>query len=361
MNSLPSFPLVTVVTVCFNLVAARRTKHFLKCAQTVHNQDYPLIEHLIIDGASTDGTLEILQKLEQKGRIRFISEPDTGIYDAMNKAIQHAKGKYVVYLNSDDFWHDSHAVTASVEALERTGAVFSYAPRNVIFENGTIKYTESAVAGVFPLLMPFCHQTMFTQKDALLRHKGFDDKHFKSAADYDLVFRMILSGEKGVFVPLNFTSFRLSGYSDGEGRHFGQQEMKRTWQRVLGKDAAADFSRGFIRDTTFQDILQRVDSQIAMDMLHHFVSHIPGQYRLRHGLIQRVPNGYTVARHMQRSESTVRLFGILPLVKCKTRTCRTDWSLFGFIPLLRKRDNHRSISYLLFFFFPIASIARKLN
>lgn len=352
-------PLVTVVTVCFNLVSSGRTKHFHECLQAVHNQDYPHIEHLIIDGASTDGTVDMLQELEQKGWIRYISEPDAGIYDAMNKAIRHAQGKYIAYLNSDDFWHDSRAVSASVEMLERSGAAFSYAPRNVIFENGALKYTESAVAGVFPLLMPFCHQTMFTQKAALLRHNGFDDKNFKSAADYDLVFRMIISGEKGVFVPLNFTSFRLSGFSDGEGKQIGRHEMKQTWQRVLGNEAASDLSRGFIRDTTFQDILQRVDSQVAVDMLHHFVSRTPGQYKLRHGLIQRDSEGYTVARHMQRSEATVRLFGILPLLKCKARTTRTDWSLFGFIPLLRKRDNQRAISYLLFFFLPIISVAKQ--
>lgn len=354
-----SLPLVTIVTVCFNLLSGGRSKHFQECIQSVHDQDFPHIEHLIIDGASSDGTVDMLEELAQKGWIRYISEPDKGIYDAMNKAIRHAKGKYIAFLNSDDFWHDSRAVSASVEALERTGAAFSYAPRHVIYEDGTIKYTESAVAGIFPLLMPFCHQTMFTQKSSLLRHNGFDDKNFKSAADYDLVFRMIISGEKGVFVPLNFTSFRLSGFSDGEGRDIGQQEMKQTWQRVLGDEVAADFSQGFIRDTTFQDILQRVDSHIAMDMLHHFVSHTSGQYRLRHGLVQRDTKGFTVSRIMQQEESTVRLFGILPLLKCKSRTSRTDWSLFGFIPLLRKKDNQRTISYLLFFCLPILSIAKQ--
>lgn len=354
-----SLPLVTVVTVCFNLLSEGRRTHFQECIQSVHNQDYPCVEHLIVDGASTDGTVEMLQELEQKGWIRYISEPDTGIYDAMNKAIRHAKGKYIAFLNSDDFWHDTRAISASVEALERSGAAFSYAPRNVIFEDGSIKYAESAVAGVFPLLMPFCHQTMFTQKAVLLRYNGFDNAHFRSAADYDLVFRMIMSGERSVFVPLNFTSFRLSGYSCGEGQQVGEDEMKLTWQRVLGEAAADDFTQGFIRDTTFQDILQRVDSHTAVDMLHHFVAHKPGQYRLRHGLTQIDIDGYTVSHFTQRRETCMRLFGFLPFLKRKIRTTRTDWTLFGFIPLLRKRDNRRAITYLLFFFLPIVSIAKE--
>ena len=93
-------PLVTVVTVCLNVIQTGRKEMFLQCVESVRRQTYPRIEHLIIDGASTDGTIPLLQSLN----LSFFSEKDTGIYDAMNKGIARGKGEYVLFLNTDDFF-----------------------------------------------------------------------------------------------------------------------------------------------------------------------------------------------------------------------------------------------------------------
>ena len=130
-------PLVTVITVCYNLLKNGRAGHFRQCLKSVSTQDYPAIEHLVIDGASQDGTVEQLEQYARQGWIRYISEPDTGIYDAMNKGIRLARGKYIAFLNSDDFWHRQDAVSASVAALEQKEAAFSYAPRTLVHTDGS--------------------------------------------------------------------------------------------------------------------------------------------------------------------------------------------------------------------------------
>lgn len=99
-----SIPLVTVITVTYNLIKGKREKFIIQCLESVHNQRYSNIEHIVIDGASDDGTLPLLKKYESLGWIKLFSEPDTGIYDAMNKGILKANGKYVSILNSDDFF-----------------------------------------------------------------------------------------------------------------------------------------------------------------------------------------------------------------------------------------------------------------
>lgn len=119
-----SQPKVTIVTVVYNLIKADRRNYFIECLESVHKQTYSNIEHLVIDGASNDGTLEILKEYANMGWIKYISEPDTGIYNAMNKGILKAQGKYIVFLNSDDFFHNNKFVGANVKVLEKKSGRF---------------------------------------------------------------------------------------------------------------------------------------------------------------------------------------------------------------------------------------------
>lgn len=112
---------VSIITVCFNSSATIR-----ETIESVLSQDYSAIEYIIVDGGSTDGTVAIIQ--EYRDRIQaFVSEPDRGIYDAMNKGIRLATGAIVGMLNSDDIYVDSHVVTELVGAMEQADvdAVFA--------------------------------------------------------------------------------------------------------------------------------------------------------------------------------------------------------------------------------------------
>ncbi|MGV3706979.1 MAG: glycosyltransferase family 2 protein [Arcticibacter sp.] len=89
-------PLISVITVTFNAA-----EHIRQCIESIQNQAYPRIEHIIIDGASTDGTISILEEFDDQIAY-WVSEPDNGIFHAMNKALAHAKGDWIYFLGADD-------------------------------------------------------------------------------------------------------------------------------------------------------------------------------------------------------------------------------------------------------------------
>jgi len=205
----------TVVTITFNLLKANRAELFRRAFDSVHTQNGVSIEHIIYDGASSDGTVALIQKIIQGyDNVRFITEPDHGIYDAMNKAVRIAQGKYVAFLNSDDYWHDPDGLKETLYCLEKYKADFAYSTCYFESEQSQRLGVLNPVPGAFLFRNPFCHQTMFTTRKLMLKVGLFDDKRFKSAADFDLIMRIFLAGAKGIQVQRNFTTYRQGGLSD---------------------------------------------------------------------------------------------------------------------------------------------------
>lgn len=202
-------PLVTIITITFNLIKVGREKTFRQCVKSVHNQTYKNIEHIIIDGASSDGSLKIIKEYADKGWIKYISEPDNGIYDAMNKGIKMARGKYIAFLNSDDFYHNINAVKLSVEALEKNDADFSYANYVLINEKRKKEVIKGEIEK-FLYTMPFGHPTMFTKLSVIREMGGFNET-YKLPADYDLIIRLILKDYKSIYINKHIASYRLGG------------------------------------------------------------------------------------------------------------------------------------------------------
>lgn len=226
-------PLVTIITVTYNLIKNGRKKYLKQCIESVHYQTYKNIEHIVIDGGSTDGTVELLEHYKTLGWLTYISEKDNGIYDAMNKGIALAKGKYIAYLNSDDNYDNNSGISKSVESLIAKKADCSYAPANIFEHDGSkLLYfhhqTNPDIKNVFHI-MPFCHQTMVTKKDVLLELGGFD-KSFRSASDFDLILRLCLSGYKAVRVEGPFVTYRLGGLSDSN-QDLSKAEMKKSFTK----------------------------------------------------------------------------------------------------------------------------------
>lgn len=209
-------PKVTVVTVTYNLLESGREKVFRQCIESVHNQTYKNIEHIIIDGASDDGTLELLEEYKQLGWIKYYSEPDDGIYEAMNKGIRKSDGKYIAFLNSDDFYHDNKGIEDSLIALEKNNADFSYAPVKMVDKEGKLanlhphKIPQMSIVFVE---MPFGHQSMLTKK-SVFEDIGLFDEKYKSASDYEFIIRLALNEHKGIEVARKFATFRTGGFSE---------------------------------------------------------------------------------------------------------------------------------------------------
>lgn len=206
-------PPVSIITITHNLIENKREEAFAACLASVDRQNYPCLEHIIIDGDSQDGTQELFQSAQKINRFIF-SEADTGIYNAMNKGLQKATGKYILYLNSDDFLCRDDGIMQCVEALEKEKADFCFAPcRLVDALTGSVLGIWEPAVQLFFVRMPFSHQTLMVRKSVMERLGGFDES-FRLSGDYDFIIRLILSGASFVRLTSDFVSFRLGGLSE---------------------------------------------------------------------------------------------------------------------------------------------------
>lgn len=177
---------VTIITVCYN-----RVKTIREAIESVLAQDYPNIEYLIIDGHSSDGTMDVIN--EYLDRIaKVISEPDHGMYEAINKGIRMATGDVIGLAHSDDMLYDSHVISDVVAQFEKTNADLCYG--NGIFVNDR-KVVRNWISGEFHRWkvkmgwLPL-HPTCYFRKEVLLKG-GLYDEHYKIAADTDLLVRYL--------------------------------------------------------------------------------------------------------------------------------------------------------------------------
>lgn len=201
-------PSVTIVTVTFNIIDDGRKAYFRQCVESVHNQTHENVEHIIIDGASTDGTVKLIKEYAKRGWVKYISEPDSGIYEAMNKGIKLAKGKYIAFLNSDDYYCTTEAIEMSVVVLEKDDVDFSYA--DYFQFNDRKKVLVEGIIEKFLYIMPFGHPTMFTKTSVMRKENGFNEK-YGLPSDYDLIIRLIMKDYKSVYIETPISVYRTNG------------------------------------------------------------------------------------------------------------------------------------------------------
>lgn len=198
---------VTVITPCFQ--SAKTIEKTLECME---NQTYKNLEYIIIDGGSTDGTLELIEKHRKKlpQRLIVISEKDNGIYDAMNKGITRASGQLVGIVNSDD-WYENDTVEQIVGAYQGNDYEVVYGMQKNYF-CGKEKTTFIHHHDFLPQQM-ITHPTCFVTKKAY-EALGMFDLSYRSAADYDFMLRLWES-KRVVFTPVYrvLSNFQMGGMS----------------------------------------------------------------------------------------------------------------------------------------------------
>ena len=203
-------PEVTVITPTSNIVENNQADDFTLLVNLLDRQTYEYIEHLIIDNASKDGTEVLLKDYKNAGFLSFFSEPDRGKFDAMNKGILRAKGKYVSFLSCDDFYHDITAIADIVNVMEEEDADFCFFPSYCCHPEGYAFQFVPAMLNAFQV-SPCPRQAMFFKKSVLTEIGSFDEK-FKLLADYDLIIRLLLRGYKGVLFEGNVCLRAGSGW-----------------------------------------------------------------------------------------------------------------------------------------------------
>ena len=215
-------PKITVITATFNLIKDGREAFFRQCVESVHNQTYSNIEHIVMDGASTDGTLDLIREYEEKGWLKCYSEPDECMVDAMNKGIQKSSGTYIAILNSDDYWNEE-ALSVSMEHILKQNADYSYGSANMLSRDGKFlgKWNaDNSSIATFYYLMPFNHETMVCKKETYLKLGLYNYKEYGTASDYEFLIRLILNDYKGVCTNFDILNFRMDGTTNVSKRKY---------------------------------------------------------------------------------------------------------------------------------------------
>jgi glycosyltransferase involved in cell wall biosynthesis len=213
-------PIFTIVTVVLN-----DKEGILKTLNSVSEQNYPSLEHIIIDGESKDGTLTVLESFK-KHSIKIISEKDNGIYDAMNKGIGLSKGQYIAFLNAADIYLDG--VLQSIEKLALKDPSIDIFYSNALLEEKgkppRLYRSDRNVKLSSFYRMPIAHSTMFCKLDLINRIGPFDTR-YKIAADYKIALDCCLAGAKMQYQNTVWVKMSGGGISDRR-LILGYNEMK---------------------------------------------------------------------------------------------------------------------------------------
>jgi glycosyltransferase involved in cell wall biosynthesis len=224
---LVGMPKVTIITVVFNNVET-----VAKCIESVLAQTYDNIEYIIVDGASNDGTLDVIKQYENDVDY-VVSQKDGGIYNAMNKGLRLATGDYIAFINADDFYI-STAVEWSVENLIKNGLDISYAGFYYADENGVAVVADESKPWSEAMLVegvPGGHETLFLHKDCYNQLNGYDES-YRLAADYHLFVRCFFAGFKAGPLQRNILVMMPGGTSFNE--EVGIKENRRVLEYCFG-------------------------------------------------------------------------------------------------------------------------------
>ncbi len=201
---------ISIITVCLN-----GAKTIEKTIQSVIGQSYPDLEYIIIDGGSTDGTTNIIEKYNRYIAY-WVSEKDNGIYDAMNKGIAKATGEVIAFLNSDD-WYEDAALEKAADYFKRYQPMVLTGRINTLQQGEWREYKESfdEIDENIRIGMTYRHPATFVRRELFDRFGKFDTR-YKIAADYEWMLRIYDGGVKGLRVNTVFTNFSPHGISSVE-------------------------------------------------------------------------------------------------------------------------------------------------
>lgn len=217
---------ISIITSCFN-----REATIAQAIESVLVQDYPNIEYIVIDGASTDNSLKIINKYKDK-IATIISEPDKGMYEALNKGIRLTTGDIIGLVHSDDFLFAKDTISKMVVAFQKTNADFIYGNGIFVDSQNTNKVIRNWISGNYSKWkvkhgwLPL-HPTCYIKKNCIDK-LGLYDESYKIAADSDFLVRYLYEADLKVYYLNEYIiRMRMGGLSTNSKRR------KKMWEEDI--------------------------------------------------------------------------------------------------------------------------------
>ncbi|WP_413458814.1 glycosyltransferase family 2 protein [Herbaspirillum huttiense] len=215
---------ISVITTTFNSAAT-----IGDTMKSVASQTYENVEHLVIDGASKDRTLDIVREFSSS-RTRVFSEPDKGIYDAMNKGFSQAEGEVIGFLNSDDLFADNDALEHVAQAFKDPEVDVCFGDLVYVTEDNLkiVRYWKSQryIPGTFARGWAPAHPTFYVRRRALERLGNFD-LNYRLAADVEFMVRYLERGQlRSAYIPRVQVRMRLGGATNQSFKNIVRQNRE---------------------------------------------------------------------------------------------------------------------------------------
>lgn len=239
---------ISIITAAWNSSSTLRDT-----MESVLRQTYSDWEHIIVDGASKDSTIDVIRDLEPKynGRLKWVSEPDKGIYDAMNKGIAMATGDVIGILNSDDFFSTENVIASFVNEFSDSDIDAVYGDIHYVNDDDLtkcVRYYSSKSFRPWKMKMGFqpAHPSFYCRKSIYDKY-GVFDIDFKVAADFEHLLRLIYVNRINAhYIPMDFVTMRTGGASTN-----GFESHKR-----IIKDHFCAYKKHGIRSGYYLDLMR---------------------------------------------------------------------------------------------------------
>jgi glycosyltransferase involved in cell wall biosynthesis len=221
---------ISIITISYNSAAT-----IADTLQSVASQRYEKIEHIIIDGGSTDETLQIITRYPHVAKL--VSEKDNGLYDAMNKGIALATGEVIGILNSDDLFADADVLQKVADAFKNPAVEACYGDLQYVQHNNLSEVIRHWKSGKFSMRKFYYgwmppHPTFFVRHYLYAKHGVFNTR-LRTAADYELMLRFLLKHQiKAIYIPYVLVKMRAGGVSNANFRNRikANQQDREAWR-----------------------------------------------------------------------------------------------------------------------------------
>lgn len=240
---------ISIVTICFN------AKNIIeKTFLSILSQTFKNIEFIVVDGGSTDGTLEVIDKYRENISY-FVSEPDDGIYDAMNKGIKAATGEFIIFLNANDVFYNEFVLEKVAKTLvENPEVKILFGDADYISEDQETSQIVSfeKINNIFSLLLNnICHQSIFYHK-SLFENYAYYSSVYEIYADWDFNLKCFVQNKiSAIYLPIVISKFKLGGIcSKPENKEACEKDKKILLYKYFSKYSFLimidNFSRKFL-------------------------------------------------------------------------------------------------------------------